>query len=260
MSIIYLSPHMDDAVLSCGGAIHQRTTAGEPVKVITLFAHDVCQGTTLSAFALEQHAYWGNVPRPMALRRAEDKAALTLLGADALHLAYHDAVYRVGSSEEWLYPDLQRLFGGVNEADPLGLDGAREIADRLVSLIGPRDSQVVFAPLGVGKHVDHVITHLAARRLESLGYRLAYYEDYPYAERSGAVESALDAAGAKDWSTRTIRLEPADVAAKVSALSFYRSQLAVLFGGAEAMPNRVWSFASTRTAGACLSERAWWPK
>jgi hypothetical protein len=57
----------------------------------------------------------------------------------------------------------------------------------------------------------------------------------------------------------TITLTPENVAAKVSALGYYRSQLATLFDGAEAMPNQVWSFAATRSAQACLAERIWWP-
>ena len=35
---VYLSPHLDDAVLSCGGAIHRAGAAGEAVLVITVFA------------------------------------------------------------------------------------------------------------------------------------------------------------------------------------------------------------------------------
>ncbi len=35
---IYLSPHYDDAALSCGGSIHKQATQQEPVAVITVFA------------------------------------------------------------------------------------------------------------------------------------------------------------------------------------------------------------------------------
>ncbi|WP_446010685.1 PIG-L family deacetylase [Candidatus Electrothrix sp.] len=35
---IYLSPHYDDAALSCGGSIHMQAKQQEPVAVITVFA------------------------------------------------------------------------------------------------------------------------------------------------------------------------------------------------------------------------------
>lgn len=262
MKHIYLSPHLDDAVLSCGGAIHRQTSAGEAVLVLTLFAEDAAPGVDLSAFALEQHRHWGSVPQPMVLRRTEDIAALTLLSAEALHLDYHDAVYRASPGGDWLYPDLRALFGEVHPADPL--DPAA-IADRLAGMIPADEEQVLYAPLGVGRHADHQITHAAARQLLERGLlpgiqQVAFYEDYPYAEGVGAVEAALSAADADGWRLEVIRLDPADVAAKASALGYYQSQMAVLFGGVAAMPNRVWTFAASRSSRACLAERLWRPE
>ena len=274
MRHVYLSPHLDDAVLSCGGTIHRQASADETVLVITLFAEDASPGADLSDFSQEQHRQWGSVPRPMALRRAEDLAALTLLGAEAVYMDYHDAVYRADPAGVWLYPDLKALFGSVHSAEPLD---PLDMADRLSHLIPQEDEMVLYAPLGVGRHIDHQITHAAARALLGQGFlahgcRLAFYEDYPYAEQPGAVDTALAAAnalhrergegspeeGSGDLSPAVFPLTPADVAAKVSALRYYQSQIAVLFGDSAAMPSRVWSFAATRSPGACLAERIWW--
>jgi len=255
---VYLSPHLDDAVLSCGGAIHRHATAGETVQVITVFAGDFSEDD-ISPFAALQHSYWGDPPRPMPLRRAEDAAALTSLAAQVQHLDYLDAVYRAGPGGAWLYTKEQALWQGVHSADPMVRGGMEDMVARLAGFIPSRDQALVYAPLGVGRHVDHEITHRAARRLLEMGYQVAFYEDYPYAERSGALESALVAAGADGWRSEAIPLDAADLSAKVSALSYYRSQLTVLFGRAEAMPGRVWSFATTRSAPLCLAERIWWP-
>jgi LmbE family N-acetylglucosaminyl deacetylase len=254
---VYLSPHLDDAVLSCGGAIHRHTAAGMAVHVITVFARDFSE-EDISPFAALQHSYWGDPPQPMPLRRAEDVAALTLLAAQVQHLDCLDAVYRA-SEGAWLYTEEQALWQGVHSADPMVRGGMEDLVERLAGLIPARERAQVYAPLGVGRHVDHVITHRAARHLLEMGYRVAFYEDYPYAERSGALESALAAAGGDGWHGEAIPLDAADLTAKVAALSYYRSQLAVLFGGAEAMPGRVWSFATTRSPQLCLAERIWWP-
>jgi LmbE family N-acetylglucosaminyl deacetylase len=259
MKRVYLSPHLDDAVLSCGGAIHRQAQAGAEVLAITVFTGDF-EGSDLSSFARSLHKEWGGLSHPFALRRAEDNAALTLLNAEGENLEHLDAIYRVAPDGEWLYPNVEAIFGEVHPADPLSLDGARGLAERVTQLLPPPDQALLYAPLGVGHHVDHQIIRTAAHTLLEAGYHVGFYEDYPYAETPGALEAALPRAGTGGWRIETIALEPENMAAKVSALGYHRSQLAMLFDGAEAMPNRVWSFAATRSPQACLAERIWWPE
>ncbi len=259
MKHVYVAPHSDDAVLSCGGAIHRQAAAGEAVQVVTLCGAEAEPGRPLSAFALEQHEHWGHPPRPMALRRAEDGAALTLLSAEAWHLDYLDAVYRRGAEGQALYPDLDSLYGPLHPQDPILPEARGRLAERLAGLL-PRDGEAtVYFPLGIGRHVDHQLAHLAGRALLAAGRRVAFYEDYPYAEWPGALDVALAAAGAGDWRLEMRPLDAADLAAKVSALAYYRSQLAVLFGGSEAMIGRVWAFAASRSPADGLVEGIWWP-
>ena len=259
MKHVYLSPHLDDAVMSCGGIIHQQASNGDQVQVITIFAGEY-QGGALSPFALVQHGYWGNPPRPMPLRRAEDTSALMLLGADASHLDLLDAVYRADPDGEWLYADEEALWQAVSPTDPLAGSGLQRLAERLEALLPAPDQGLVYAPLGVGNHVDHQVMHATARKLMERGYRMAFYEDYPYAMEPGATELAVAAAGAEEWQVDTIPLTPTNLVAKVSALNYYRSQMYVLFGGIEDMPNRVWAFAASRSPGTGLAERLWWPR
>lgn len=261
MKHVYLSPHLDDAALSCGGAIFHYAAAGQQVLVVTVFAQEADQDLGLSPFALEQHRSWGSPPQPVGLRRAEDVAALTRLGATASHLKFLDAVYRADSTKRWLYTDLARLYGEVQPGDPMAGPGMTGLVAKLAELIPLADGLQVCAPLGVGHHVDHLVVRRAAQSLQALGYRLALYEDYPYAEQESAVQAALDAveAGAGDWHPQVLPLDALEVAAKVSALAYYRTQLPVLFGGGEAMPNRVWAFASSRSPEVMLAERIWWP-
>lgn len=258
MKHVYLSPHLDDAVLSCGGAIHHHAAAGEKGLAITIFAGEF-KGAAPPPFALEQHGYWGNPPRPMALRRAEDVAALTLLGAAVLHLDYLDAVYRAAPSGQWMYTDLDTLLGEVHPDDPIYHDGAVGLADQLAGLIPRQAAPLIYAPLGAGHHVDHQLVHLAARHLLGLGYKVVFYEDYPYAEQRGALKTALANANAGSWQFSVIPLDAADLTAKVSAVGYYRTQMGVLFGSAEAMPSRVWVSAASRSPERGLSEPIWWP-
>jgi LmbE family N-acetylglucosaminyl deacetylase len=260
MKHVYLAPHLDDAVLSCGSATHHHTAAEKGVQVATILASEVDRDTSLSGFAREQHAQWGALSPPMRRRRAEDVAALAVLVAEARHLDYHDAMYRTGPGDYWLYQDLEAFFGDLHPVDPVAVDGARQLADRLAKVVPLDGHQVLCAPLGLGHHVDHQLVHAAARRLLARGHRVAFYEDFPYAKQEGAVVLAQAEAGAGDWLEEPVAVDAADVRAKVSALSHYRSQMATLFGGTEAMPGRVWAFAATRAPGARPTERVWWPQ
>jgi LmbE family N-acetylglucosaminyl deacetylase len=251
---IYLSPHADDVLLSCGGTIHRQVMAGDAVRLITLLAGDPPEGD-LSPFAREQHGYWGNPPQPMALRRAEDAAASTRIGAEVRHLDLLDAVYRVVPGGRWPYTEVTTLFGSIDPQDPLT---PTRLAKEIAAVLAAESEVTVYAPLAVGHHVDHQIAHRAARDHLAGQYRLAFYEDYPYAEVGGATESVLHATGGEGWRSQVGSLDPEDVTAKVSAVGYYRTQLGILFGGAEAMPSRIWAFAASRSPEAGLAERIWW--
>ncbi|MDA8391968.1 MAG: PIG-L family deacetylase [Actinomycetota bacterium] len=90
--VLAVSPHLDDAVLSAGATLAALVAAGRPVTVLTVFAGD--PGPALSPVAERHHARCGLGVDAVERRRAEDRAALTRLGADPRHGALADAVYR----------------------------------------------------------------------------------------------------------------------------------------------------------------------
>src|SRR4030042_1739567 len=73
-SHVYLAPHLDDAVFSCGGLIARQTANDEAVTVVTVCAGDTPVGE-LTPFAVELHRQWGGAGSPIAARRAEDRMA-----------------------------------------------------------------------------------------------------------------------------------------------------------------------------------------
>jgi LmbE family N-acetylglucosaminyl deacetylase len=176
-----------------------------------------------------------------------------------LHLEYLDCVYRSGPDGEWLYTGEEALWAELHLADPVAHDGARSLANRLAGILPTEEEMTICAPLSAGHHVDHQIVHAAARRLWEMGYPVTFYEEYPYAEQPGEPEAALAAIGGLEWAVELLPVAVADIAAKVFALGYYRSQMPVLFGSAEAMPNRLWSFAASRSREAGLAERIWHP-
>jgi len=58
MDWVFLSPHLDDAVLSCGGFIFELIQKGERVEICTICAGDPPPGE-LSPLAEMLHQRWG---------------------------------------------------------------------------------------------------------------------------------------------------------------------------------------------------------
>ncbi|MBN1955432.1 MAG: PIG-L family deacetylase [Anaerolineae bacterium] len=243
VSSIFLSPHLDDAVLSCGGRIARQARAGERVQVVTLFAGRP-QGA-LSPFAQSLHRRWA-VKDAAAVRRAEDRAALAYLGAEAVHWEYLDCIYRRAPDGRHLYTGEAALWAAVHPADGPLIDS---LARRIAAL---PEGAALYAPLGVGGHVDHQLTRRAA---EALGRLLTYYEEYPYGEKVDAVTAAL---GAGDWSSRLVSLDAASLAARIAAAACYRSQVSTFWADEADMAARIRAYA-LRVGEGEPAERYWRP-
>lgn len=171
MRWIYLSPHFDDAVLSCGGLIWKQTQKGIPVEIWTVCAGDAPPGP-LSALAMACHQQWGieSAEKVVAARRIENQEAAVLVGAETVNFSIPDCLYRRSPTGESLYPE--DLFVPIHIFEKnLGA----EISAALTSELQPDDK--VVSPLAIGGHVDHVLTRLAAKYLDR---PIWYYADIPY--------------------------------------------------------------------------------
>jgi LmbE family N-acetylglucosaminyl deacetylase len=218
---LYLSPHLDDAVLSCGGQIAQQTATGLPVLIVTLMAGDP-PARPLSAFAQKLHDRWQlDAATAVAARRAEDTAACDLLQADTQHLDIPDCIYRADpATGTAFYNGDGDIFGPIHPADK---QLAAELATRFAQL---PTAETIYIPLTVGHHVDHQLTRLAAE-LWPTRTPIFYYEDYPYARREGAVTAAL---GDPDpWQARVIPLTAEALTRKCAAIAAYQSQVSTFF-------------------------------
>ena len=237
---VYLAPHLDDAVLSCGGQICRRTSAGERVLAVTIFAGDE---TTPSVFARRMHAWFGIWRGVGMKRRLEDRAAVGSLGAVHEHWPEQEALYRRDpATRRPLYASYRALVGPLQPADD-------SLIDRLARrLAGAVNTNAVFAPLAVGGHVDHRLVRAAAERAWPDGLR--YYEDFPYGVRAQALAVALENADA--WESEIVPVDERQLARKTSAIALYRSQIRFLFRSHRAMRDRV-----RACAAAVGGERVW---
>src|SRR5947209_2847973 len=158
---IYLSPHPDDAVFSCGGMIHRQVETGSRVVVVTFCTGDPPSGP-LSDFAQSLHERWSPQSATpatdtdiVATRRREDLTALDALGAQAVHLDVPDCIYRLNPASGWpLYASQASIFSSLH---PSEMALVRRVATKLSTMLHGFGRHHLYVPLGVGQDRKSVV-------------------------------------------------------------------------------------------------------
>jgi LmbE family N-acetylglucosaminyl deacetylase len=251
---LVLSPHYDDVALSCGGTVAQLTRAGRTPDVALVFAAAPDPTLPLTPFARRMHDGWGlEADAVIAARRAEERRAAALLGARIAFLPFPDAIYR---GERYL--DDEALFGRL----------ATEEVDLVEAIVAALDLPAevdgetrLYAPLGIGGHVDHQLVYQAGLALARAGWAVWWYEDLPYALRAGAAERRAAAVAERFEVAAVVDVETV-WSRKVDAILCYPSQLATIFsdlatdtrrGKIDAVMRRY----AEATGGGRVAERFW---
>ncbi len=254
---IYLSPHPDDAVFSCGGMIHRQVQTGARVVVVTFCTGDPPPGP-LSEYAQALHERWCPNPRApaahiVATRRREDLAALEALGAQAVHLDLPDCIYRLNPASGLpIYTSQAALFGSLH---PSELTLIRRTAAKLTTLLHGFGRHHVYVPLAIGQHVDH---QLARRAAEVAGGVYAYFEDFPYVadEPEGWAGPGAPGPHGRPLAAELVYLSEDDLTARLEAMACYESQLSTFWSDRPSMDQAVRQL-TARTGGQAPAERLW---
>ncbi len=215
---LFISPHLDDAVFSCGGFIRQLVLSGSRVIVATVVTADAPDELPLGWLAKRNLRSWGNQRHIFALRCAEDLAAVRHLGAETLHLGFLDCIYRRDAQQLPLYT--RRVINvPLHPYDLQFFQPALEtrLRELLVQAIK------VVCPLTIGNHVDHLLVRQAVEAVTTARQRI-YYEEFPYILRTGKHHTKW-----VNLSQQMIRLQPAEIEARLLASTSYRSQIPGLF-------------------------------
>jgi LmbE family N-acetylglucosaminyl deacetylase len=210
--VVILSPHLDDAVLSCWSIL----TSRRPVTVINVFTGAPDAGTPLSRW---DRLTGARDPRERGRERVqEDSEVLEKLGCEPINLGFIQDDYR----------------GHPQDAGEV-LDGILPRVTR---------SATVYAPSGIGAHPDHLTVRAAAVALHRKGFAVTLYGELPYASHYGwphwitAAEPNPYLDVTHDWrrildhaesavspeAAEIRRLDPEAQSAKLSAVQGYRTQ------------------------------------
>jgi LmbE family N-acetylglucosaminyl deacetylase len=259
--VLAVSPHLDDAVLSAGAWLSALSEVS-PVLVATVFSAAAGPPYSWIARRFVRGSGYGEATELFAARRAEDLHVLSELGLTPVHLGQIDAVFRRTAIGPWTrpsYPTLRfdALRGRLARSDrSLRVSVARLIAE----LIDRHDPALVLAPLGIGRHVDHLIVRDGVRTADRARRRPAgpasttearrtgesqetggpaprwdvvYASDQPYALTQSPEAAAVEGLDRHEWTRGRER------ALRVAA--GYRTQMPVLYpNGAPITPEMLW--------------------
>jgi len=197
---VVVSPHLDDAIWSCGSLLWQMTQAGQQPLVANVITDEPPNDLPLTTFAQCMHDKWGGTTTEVwQQRQSEDRDARAFLGVEGKNLGFLDAIYR-GYVEE-------SLLAGELDADD-------HLAPEIVAAVGDAwTDATVFLPLAIGGHVDHVMCFGLRTLLEPIAKQIFFYDDFPYVTQPGQE------AARHDWlSEHSIEATPHHVALSEPAL------------------------------------------
>jgi len=186
---IYVSPHMDDAVYSCGGQIKLERAAGKRVLVVTVF------GDAEADLARDTSAL--GVFRDTVQRRREEQAALARLDVDHVWLNYPDLLVRPKRLGE-----LVRYALPFTSLEPDALQARlHAVLDALRSARLAAGGRLYF-PLAIGAHPDHRVVHTVGEAIAARTDVVTFYEDVPYAAVAALRNERLQHLGASSTGPR----------------------------------------------------------
>ena len=187
MKCIFVSPHYDDVALSCVLHFLSNWQVKTEIAVINAFTKAHKGPYTLSARKfLHDSTNYPDATDLFNAREKEDKNVLSRFPLSIVNLGLEDALFRrkkhktfVGNilpEFDHVYPTYRwHLLKGVSKNDT----AISELTKKLEPF--KKEHVIVFAPFGIGGHIDHLIVRKVC---EVLFDTVILYSDFPYNIRS----------------------------------------------------------------------------
>ncbi len=202
--IVVLSPHLDDAIMSMAGTIYRLGVLGIATRIVTLFGGDPAFTGPPSAWDSKRGL--ATAGEAFHARREEDRAAVAVLGTDAVCLPYSDSAYVAARDPDAIWGSLQPHLA---------------------------DAEAVVMPGWPLAHPDHEFTtKLALDRLDG-NVPVLFYAEQPYSTRprylaaylAGRTPAPLEHVVGSGLVWNTIHLDATMRATKSQAVSCYGGEL-----------------------------------
>jgi len=232
----FVSPHLDDAAFSAGGLISYLSKKTK-VVVITAFTEAGKEKHSLSAMSyVKQCGYKIEELREFfTARRKEDRELFSKFGVEVKHLGFLDALWRPKkklnlidkflnlflADFRYIYPThkLHISKGRIHKNDQINL---KKLEEKLMKTVKDESEAQIFCPVGLGKHVDHIMVRAACTNIFQ---DVIYWEDSPYNLYHDFKESFIDKNGLK----KTVFKK--NQATRKGMYPAYKTQFGKLFNG-----------------------------
>lgn len=225
---LFVSPHLDDAAFSAGALISWLAQKEVPVTVVNVFTATSPGPQTLSARVFLSQCGYANQDKLISDRKSEDKKVYSSLGVKVISLDFVDALWRKRPNTKSFIPELNHVYptfrwhiarGRVSPLDQPMID---RLTGTLAKYALPKGT-LVFTPLAIGNHVDHVIVRDVCLEISP---DCIFWSDFPYVLHSSPDEHFL----------RKYQLEKREFAQNLSAkrqlILGYPSQIKQIFKNA----------------------------
>ncbi len=214
-NVTFFSPHFDDAIFSSGGTILKYLKQGKNVSVVTIFS-GVPNQDSLSDFSLRiTYPGWAEE------RIEENLNALNSIKVEVINLDFLDAIFRKNDLGQDLCLSWDDVFSENKDKHKEEVILYNLIKKNVLEHIhGLAD--IIYFPLSLGNHIDHILINTIAKELNSIDDKLNiyYYEDLPYANNSININKLLE-------SYLIEKIEEIDINNKISLVSKYKKGLSI---------------------------------
>ena len=236
---IFISPHLDDAVLSCCLLLENLKEANKQVSIITVFTNATLPPYTNDALNFVNKSGYQFADLLFQARKEENIKVLKFLKLNYRHLDFTDAAFRKTKLNKkfqakqifpmftpqrmFVYPNFKKLFSGkVSILDNELIKKLKVIIRKQVKELKLKKILIV-APLGIGGHVDHIIIRQLARELK---FRVLFWSDFPYNTHKKLVEGFFSK---EKGFEQLFTIKVPEKTEKYKVIKFYKSQIPVLF-------------------------------
>lgn len=218
----FISPHLDDAALSSGELMRYLSKITK-VTVLNVFTTIDSKRETRMVKNTLKFTDSDTSRELYNKRKKKDKNALLSIKVRSINLDFVEAPWRKISSPSFVrkllsafLPEFVHIYptykfhiasGNISKFDYKLIDNINRKIQKVIP-----SRAIIFCPMGIGNHVDHLITREAVEKT----YTPIYWVDQPYIKNHKLkVTDSFLFRGSK--------------ALKVKLISFYKTQLASLF-------------------------------
>lgn len=211
--IYFISPHLDDAILSAGALIYELKDTSK-VAIISVFTK-ASNKNNKASLEFTRSCQYRDARELFSSRRRDDKILCQFLKIGCYHLGFVDALWRENfNSLKQVFR--KRLNNNKNEQN---LEKA--IIKKLKKIIKNKEKSLIFSPLALGNHIDHIIVK---RICEKNFADVIFWEDYPYNLKKQVSKDFIKKNKFSFFEFKK------NLFIKEKLISFYKSQISLLFG------------------------------